>query len=117
MPAARARDPKAAPARGAAWAKTSWARAAEPVRTKMPTLAARWLVVWKSSPDRLDPRERNRPAIDHEETAARAASMNGPRIEDGTWGRCGVSDARVRVATGSGIRQTPAKATANSRKS
>src|SRR5215813_8130629 len=77
MPAVRPRDPKAAAARGAACLKASCVMEAEPVSAKMLVVVARWLVVWKSSPERVGPSDRNSPAIDHEDTAARAASMNG----------------------------------------
>src|SRR5262245_59681305 len=99
IPTASASDPNAAPAQGAARVKASCPIAAEPVRVKIPTLAVRWLAVWKISPDRWDPRERNSPAIDQDETAAREASRNGPRIEAGTSGRCGVSRGRDRPTT------------------
>src|SRR5262245_49055871 len=114
MPAARATDPNAAAAHGAARRKRICAMEAEPVRAKVPEVAARWLVVWKSSPDSCGPRERNRPAIDQDETAPRAASRNGLRIVDGTYGRWGVSCGRDRSTTGSGMCQTPTDASANS---
>src|SRR5512133_3014299 len=114
MPAESATDPAAAPAHGGVRPSASCATAAEAARAKTPSEATRWLVVWKRSPDSCGPSDRNKPAIDHDDMTPRAARKKGRRTADGTRGHCGVSRRRERDATGSGMSQTPAKATAKS---
>ena len=73
-----------------------------------------WFCVSRMAADSAGPSEKNRPPIDHEESTPRAASRNGLRTTGGTLGRCGVSRARDRSATGSGISSAPVNAIANS---
>jgi len=103
MPAARAIDPVLAATQGAVRAVRSWARVAEPASAAIPVPETMTLVEWNRWRASWGPSEKNRAAIDQEESTARPASTNCGRTTEGILGRWTVSRKRERPGTGSGI--------------